>query len=245
MQLHRLLILVSLFTFFLVNQASAQVEDTVSKATDTLKSRNYRPMKVDSPKVMTRRDSMKAKYVNPGKVAGRKAVIKSLILPGLGQIYNMQLLNDGSRAGKNLTFQRIYTIGKIGAIYGGFTVLTLSFIESSKQYNLYLTELQYRNENNNRPDPNGPFVNPDKITSRYSTQGITTGKDTYRRNKQIVLFSYGLVYFANVVDAYVAARLHFFNIDDTLSFKVLPTMINSNSMYSFSATPAIKLSLTF
>lgn len=239
MQIHRLLILVTLFTFFLVNQASAQVEDTVSKATDTLKSRNYRPMKVDSPKVMTRRDSMKAKYVNPGKVAGRKAVIKSLILPGLGQIYNMQLLNDGSRAGKNLTFQRIYTISKITAIYGGFTALTLSYLESSKQYNLYLKELQYRDLNKGQPDPAGPFG------TRFSTAGITTGKDTYRRNKQIVLFSYGLVYFANVVDAYVAARLHFFNIDDTLSFKVLPTMINSNSMYSFNATPAIKLSLTF
>jgi hypothetical protein len=182
---------------------------------------------------------MKARYVNPGKVAGRKAVLKSLILPGLGQIYNLQLLNDGSRAGKNLTFQRIYTIGKIGAIYGGFTVLTLSFIESSKQYNLALKELQYRDANRGLPDPNGPFG------AKFSTSGITIRKDTYRRNKQIVLFSYGLVYFANVVDAYVAARLHFFNIDDKLSFKVMPSMINSNSMYSFNATPALKLSLTF
>lgn len=243
MHFNKLLILVSLFTFFLVNQASAQVEDTVSKATDTLKSRNYRPMKVDSPKVMTRRDSVKSKYVNPGKVAGRKAVLKSLILPGLGQIYNLQLLNDGSRAGKNLTFQRIYTIGKIGAIYGGFTVLTLSYIESSKQYDLYLKELQYRNNNGGKADPNGPFIKADG--SEFSTSGITTGKDTYRRNKQIVLFSYGLVYIANVVDAYVAARLHFFNIDDKLSFRAVPTLINSNSMYSFRAMPALKLSLTF
>ena len=239
MQFHKLLILTSLFTFFLVNQASAQVGDTVLKPADTLKSRNYRPMKVDSPKIMTPRDSMKARYVNPGKVAGRKAVLKSLILPGLGQIYNLQLLNDGSRAGKNLTFQRIYTIGKIGAIYGGFTVLTLSFIESSKQYNLALKELQYRDANRGLPDPNGPFG------AKYSTSGITLRKDTWRRNKQIVLFSYGLVYFANVVDAYVAARLHFFNIDDKLSFKIMPSMINSNSMYSFNAKPALKLSLTF
>jgi len=243
MHVQKLLILISLFTLFLVNQASAQVEDTVSKATDTLNSRNYRPMKVDSPKVMTRRDSMKAKYVNPGKVAGRKAVIKSLILPGLGQIYNMKLLNDGSRAGKNLFWQRAYTLSKIAGIYGGFTVLTLNYIEYSKQYDLYLKELQFRNENGGRANPNGPFIKSDG--TEFSTSGITTGKDTYRRNKQIVLFSYGLVYLANVVDAYVAARLHFFNIDDKLSFRMVPTLINSNSLYTFNATPAIKLSLTF
>ena len=243
MHFNKLLILVCLFTLFLVNQASAQVEDTVSKATDTLKSRNYRPMKVDSPKVMTRRDSVKSKYVNPGKVAGRKAVLKSLILPGLGQIYNLQLLNDGSRAGKNLTWQRVYTLSKIAGIYGGFTVLTLNYIDYSKKYDLYLKELQYRNDHGGKADPNGPFIKDDG--SEFSTSGITTGKDTYRRNKQIVLFSYGLVYIANVVDAYVAARLHFFNIDDKLSFRVVPTLINSNSMYSFSAMPALKLSLTF
>jgi len=243
MRLNKLLILVSLFTFFLVGQALAQVEDTVLKSsTDTLKNRVVKPIGTATPpKVMTRQDSMKARYVNPGKVAGRKAVIKSLILPGLGQVYNMQLLNDGygTRAGKSQTLQRIYTIGKIGAIYGGFTVLTMSYIESTRQYNLYLKELQYRNDHGNQADPDGPFGN------RYSTTGITNGKDTYRRNRQIVLFSYGLVYFANVVDAYVAARLHFFNIDDKLSFKAVPTMINSNSMYGFNAAPAVKLSLTF
>ncbi|TCD10344.1 hypothetical protein EZ449_11035 [Pedobacter frigidisoli] len=219
--------------------ALAQVKDSVVKSVDTAKTKVRPPM--------TRQDSMKAKYVNPGKVAGRKAIYRSLIIPGWGQLYNMQLLNDGygTRAGKNQTFQKIYTGGKIVAIYGGFTVLTMSFIESSKNYKLYLTELQYRDINNGRPDPNGPFVNTDGVTSRYSTQGITTGKDTFRRNKQIVLFSYGLVYLANVVDAYVAARLHFFNIDDDLSFKVTPTMINTNTVYGFSNTPALKLSLTF
>jgi len=55
-----------------------------------------------------------------------------------------------------------------------------------------------------------------------------------------------LVYFANIVDAYVAARLHFFNIDDNLgTVKIMPSMINTNSVYGFNATPALKLSLTF
>ncbi|CAH0279953.1 MULTISPECIES: DUF5683 domain-containing protein [unclassified Pedobacter] len=241
MQKTKLLILVAAFTFFLVNLASAQVKDTVLKPADTSKIKLSKSLDTAAKKPMTRKDSMKAKYVNPGKVAGRKAVFRSMIIPGWGQLYNMQLLNDGygTRAGKSQFFQKLYTGGKIAAIYGGITVLTMSYIESSKQYNLALTELQYRDSHNNQPDPNGPFG------SRYSTTGITQRKDTYRRNKQIVLFSYGLVYFANIVDAYVAARLHFFNIDDNLSFKVMPSMINTNSMYGFNATPALKLSLTF
>jgi len=241
MQKTKLLILVAAFTFFLVNLASAQVKDTVLKPVDTSKIKLSKSLDTAAKKPMTRKDSMKAKYVNPGKVAGRKAVFRSMIIPGWGQLYNMQLLNDGygTRAGKSQFFQKLYTGGKIAAIYGGITVLTMSYIESSKQYNLALTELQYRDSHNDQPDPNGPFG------SRYSTSGITQRKDTYRRNKQIVLFSYGLVYFANIVDAYVAARLHFFNIDDNLSFKVMPSMINTNSMYGFNATPALKLSLTF
>lgn len=241
MQKTKLLILVAAFAFFLVNLASAQVKDTVLKPADTSKIKLSKSLDTAAKKPMTRKDSMKAKYVNPGKVAGRKAVFRSMIIPGWGQLYNIQLLNDGygTRAGKSQFFQKLYTGGKIAAIYGGITVLTMSYIESSKQYNLALTELQYRDSHNDQPDPNGPFG------SRYSTTGITQRKDTYRRNKQIVLFSYGLVYFANVVDAYVAARLHFFNIDDNLSFKVMPSMINTNSIYGFNATPALKLSLTF
>jgi len=241
MQKTKLFILVAAFTFFLVNLASAQVKDTLLKPADTSKIKLSKSLDTAAKKPMTRKDSVKAKYVNPGKVAGRKAVFRSMIIPGWGQLYNMQLLNDGygTRAGKSQFFQKLYTGGKIAAIYGGITVLTMSYIESSKQYNLSLTELQYRDSHNGQPDPNGPFG------SRYSTTGITQRKDTYRRNKQIVLFSYGLVYFANIVDAYVAARLHFFNIDDNLSFKVMPSMINTNSMYGFNATPALKLSLTF
>ena len=245
MRLSKLLILFSLVTFFLVNQASAQVGDTVLKSVDTLKSRNYRPMKVDSPKVLTRRDSMKSKYVNPGKVAGRKAVFRSMIIPGWGQVYNMQLLNDGygTRAGKSQTLQKIYTGGKIAAIYGGITVLTMSYIDSRKNYKIFLNEGLYR-EAKARGEVSNLGPNPD--LTRHSDAGILTNKSTFKRNAQIVIFSYGLVYFANIVDAYVAARLHFFNIDDNLTFKVLPSMINTNNVYGFNATtPALKLSLTF
>ncbi|MCX2573023.1 DUF5683 domain-containing protein [Pedobacter sandarakinus] len=244
MRIIRPLVLLSLFTTFLVSLASAQVKDSLLKQTDTLKNSNLRPLKVDSPKVMTRRDSAKARYVNPGKVAGRKAVYRSMIIPGWGQLYNMQLLNDGygTRAGKSQTLQKIYTSSKIVAIYGGITALTLSYIESRKNYNIFLKEGQSRQLQ--PADRVGNFA-PNPALQRYDTAGILGNKDIFKRNSQIVLFSYGLVYIANVVDAYVAARLHFFNIDDNLTFNVNPSIIGNNTIYGFNATPALKFSLTF
>lgn len=222
------------------NFAAAQVKDTVLKQVDTVHV-------VKKPSVLERTgpksqiDTVKSKYVNPGKVAGRQAIIRSLIIPGWGQVYNIKLLNDGygERANKNHLLQKAYTIGKIGAIYGGFTALTVAYISSRKNYKLYLKELQYRQEHNDMSDPNGPFG------ARYSTVGITSGKNTYKRNSQIVIFSYGLVYLANVLDAYVAARLHFFNVDDNLAFNILPTLQNVNSLYTNTYVPSIKLALTF
>lgn len=236
MQKTKLLILVSLFTFFMVNLATAQVKDTVLKPADTSKVKLTKSLDT-ARKPLTRKDSLKAKYVNPGKVAGRKAVFRSMLIPGWGQLYNIQLLSDGygTRAGKSQVFQKIYTGGKIVAIYGGATALTLSLMDSRKNYSRFLAEAQYREQN--------PGKKSD--LTQYTDQGILDGKSLYKRNSQIVYFSYGLLYAANIIDAYVAARLHFFNIDNNLSFKVMPSVIGSDTMYGFNASPALKLSLTF
>ncbi len=236
MQKTKLLILVSLFTFFMVNLASAQVKDTVLKPADTSKVKLTKSLDT-AKKPLTRKDSLKTKYVNPGKVAGRKAVFRSMLIPGWGQLYNIQLLNDGygTRAGKSQVLQKLYTGGKIVAIYGGATALTLSLMDSRKNYKRFLAEALHREIPNAKP--------LDLI--QYTNQGILDGKSLYKRNSQIVYFSYGLLYAANIIDAYVAARLHFFNIDDNLSFKVMPSVIGSDTMYGFNATPALKLSLTF
>ncbi|MEH3112850.1 DUF5683 domain-containing protein [Pedobacter terrae] len=237
MQKIKLFILVAIFAFFLVNFAAAQVKDTLLKPADTSKIKFSKSLDTVAKKPMTRKDSMKAKYVNPGKVAGRKAVFRSMIIPGWGQLYNIQLLNDGygTRAGKSQVFQKIYTGGKIAAIYGGATALTLSLMDSRKNYKRFLNEAQYRQDH--------PGKKLD--LTQYSDQGVLDGKSLYKRNSQIVYFSYGLLYAANIIDAYVAARLHFFNIDDNLSFRAVPSVMGTDSMYGFNLTPALKLSLTF
>ncbi|MET4080851.1 hypothetical protein ABIB40_000795 [Pedobacter sp. UYP30] len=232
--------LVFLFcTTVLVNLATAQVKDTLLKPIDTVQVQKT-PLVIEKLGPKSKIDTVKSNYINPGKVAGRKAIIRSLIVPGWGQLYNIQLLKDGygERAGKSHVLQKAYTIGKIGAIYGGFGALTFAYVDARKNYKIFLKELQYRFDNNAPFDPNGPFG------ERYSDAGITNGKNTYKRNSQIVIFSYGLLYLANVLDAYIAARLHFFNVDDNLAFNLSPCLQNT-TLYGSNYVPSIKFALTF
>lgn len=216
-----LLSVVLCFVFTLVN---AQIPATPIKQDTTAKLDTIAP----------------AGYINKGKIAGKKAVYRSLIFPGLGQVYNYGLVVDdvknGRTEGKRIG-QKIYIIGKIGAIYAGGTILVMSYIDNNNNYNRFLRELQYR-QLNGKPDPdNGLTQYPD-------ANALTVAKNIYKRNREVVLISLVGLYGLNVLDAYVTARLKFFNVDDTLSFKLSPSIINSNTMYGFSnVAPALKLTL--
>lgn len=167
-------------------------------------------------------DTLKSTYVNPGKIAGRKAIFRSMIIPGWGQYGN----------GINL-----YRGIKIAAIYTGGTILALSYISNNKQYNIYLKELRDRQANGDKPVIGSPYYNVS------GTTGIAAAKDTYRRNKDVIVFSLVGVYALQMIEAYVDARLNYFDVGDDLGFRVTPSIINSNTMYGYqSFTPALKLS---
>jgi hypothetical protein len=182
-----------------------------------------------------------APYINKGKIAGRKAIRRSLILPGLGQVYNYGLIvkdiKSGAVSGKKIG-QKLGIVGKIGAIYVAGTMLTLSYIDNNRKYHQLLTELQYRQVHNDQPDPNG------SLQEYTNTEALYTAKAIYKSNREIVLVSLGLTYGLNVLDAYVTARLKYVNVDENLGFKIAPSVITSNTMYGYqSITPAFKLTL--
>lgn len=198
------------------------------------------PVGVKKPDTATSKlDTLSAPpYINEGKIAARKAFHRSLIFPGLGQMYNYGLvvkdIQSGAVKGKKVA-QKLYIIGKIGAIYAGGTMLVLSYGENRHQYKRFLGELQYRAEHNGLPDPDGDL-------SQYTnTEALTVAKNIFKRNSQVVLISLVGLYGLNALDAYVTARLKFFNIDRSLGMKVAPSFINSNSMYGFNTVPSLKL----
>ncbi|WP_316812511.1 DUF5683 domain-containing protein [Pedobacter heparinus] len=180
--------------------------------------------KKDSTVLQTSKGDSIKPYVNMGKVAGRRAAIRSAMLPGLGQIRN------------GFTFYRGL---KVAGLYTGATLLTISYIDNSKKYDIFLDELQWRADHKDEPKPGSPYANS-------PTDRLTQAKDIYRRNKQVIIFSYVGLYLLNIVEAYIDARLANFDVGDVSRIKVSPDLINTNTLYGFNqATPGIKLSLTF
>ncbi len=179
------------------------------------------------------------KYINEGKIAGKKAFHRSLIFPGLGQMYNYGLVVKDIKSGAVSTKrigQKIYILGKIGAIYAGGTLLVMSYSENRGLYKEVLSELQYR-QDKKVPNPDGRF-------SQYTnTDALNVAKNIYKRNSQVVLISLVGLYAINAIDAYVTTRLKYFNIEDTLTLKVSPSLINTNTMYGLNAVPSLKLTI--
>lgn len=179
-------------------------------------------------------------YVNKGQIAGKKAVRRSLIFPGLGQIYNYGLVVDDVKSGyygDKRVFQKIYIVGKIGLIYGGGYVLVSSYIDNNNKYKQFLKELQYRRENGDKPDPNGG------LTEYTNTGNLIIAKNIYKNNREVVLLSIAGLYLMNVVDAYVTARLKYHSVENDLAYKISPTIINPDNMYGFHPAPGLKLTL--
>ncbi|MNJ87620.1 hypothetical protein D3C87_51430 [compost metagenome] len=204
--MHKILLL-SVFLFFAAFAARAQEKLTGKKDSASLQSKVT--------------DTVKP-YVNLGKIAGRRAAIRSAMLPGLGQIRN------------GFTFYRGL---KVAGIYTGATLLTISYIDNSKQYNIFVKELEDRA--NGKADPNSPYANS-------PTDRLVLAKDTYRRNKQVIIFSYAGLYLLNIVEAYIDARLANFDVGDVARIKIRPDLMNSNQMYGFNSfVPGMKVAISF
>nr|WP_294877401.1 DUF5683 domain-containing protein [uncultured Pedobacter sp.] len=210
-------LLLSVLFLFVTALARAQETPVVKKDTLVIKPKPVvepiRAQKVDTLK--------KPAYVNLGKIAGRRAALSSLMLPGLGQIRN------------GVT---VYRLAKVAGLYTGITLLTISFIDNSKNYKLFYDEIIARRLNGGVKTPDFPYNNMDEA-------GLITAKDLFRRNKEVIIFSYVGLYLLNVVEAYIDARLKYFNVDD-IGMKLSPGLINTNNMYGFNnVTPGIKLTI--
>jgi len=191
-------------------------------ASITVKAQDPITIKADSTGAeVAKVDTLKSNYMNVGKVAARRAIIRSAIIPGWGQFGN----------GLN-----VYRGVKIAAIYTGATLLTMSFIDNNNKYNEFLAELRDRQANGGRS----------VIGSKYfdvQTAGLTAAKDTYRRNREVVIFSMIGLYGLQVVEAYVDARLKYFDVGDDLAIRIKPSVIGSGTMLGYqSYVPAIKVS---
>lgn len=145
----------------------------------------------------------------------RRAALNSAMLPGLGQITNKRWW-------------------KVPLVYGGFVGIGLVFEFNQRYYKVFLKEAQFRQENP------GKTQNP--LYAPYTTEGIISIKDSYRRNRDLSLLA-GLGFYAiNIIDAYVDAKFFRFDISDDLSVKVSPSL-NPNPIHASSVSPVLGVKL--
>ena len=149
----------------------------------------------------------------------KRAMWMALVIPGGGQIYN-------------------HKYWKLPIFYGGFVGCAYALTWNNMMYKDYSQAyLDIMDDDPNTKSyeawlPYGVKITPAN-EKRYQ-EILKKKKDYYRKYRDLSVFSFIGVYLLSVVDAYVDAELSSFDINEDLSLKIEPTIINhTNGPHSF------------
>jgi len=207
------------FTIGFVLAAKAQQPDTVA-------------VKSKKDSAVLKRDSIKSKPFKPKVTKEKtyhpdslhdphKAVMHSLMIPGWGQLYN-------------------HRWWKVPLVYTGLGLLADVVIFNQHYYKLFLKEDILRNHGittGRNPD----FVN-------IGDADIDAATNSYRRDRDLGYLGFFGFWGVQMVDAYIDAKfIRSYTMDNDLSFKISPAMMNDPA-YAVNNTspfiPAIKITFT-
>ncbi len=142
----------------------------------------------------------------------KRAMWLAIVLPGAGQIYNQKYW-------------------KLPIIYGGFLGCAYAMRWNNQMYHDYSQAyLDIMDDDPNTQSYNQFLHLGQKIESNNEErfkQLFKKRKDYYRRYRDMSFFIMVGVYALSVIDAYVDASLAQFDISDDLSFRVAPSVINT------------------
>jgi Family of unknown function (DUF5683) len=143
-------------------------------------------------------DSLKKKP----KIIPRKATIRALMCPGLGQIYNRQYW-------------------KLPLVYGGLGATLGIAFWNNNNYSFWLEQFRVLSR-----DPSNPnYVPPSTVAidgRNYTLGNVTAIKDGFRRNRDYSYVFLILMYGLQAVDANVSAHLKTFDMTDDISLHLEP-----------------------
>ncbi len=159
-------------------------------------------------------DSLKTDSLK--KHSPRLATLMSTFVPGLGQVYNKKYW-------------------KVPVIYVGLGTLGYLAYKNNVNYKQFRSAYleMYKDTSIHSYKMNG---------MEFTLNGLETGKNYYRRYRDLfVIFTTGL-YIMNIIDANVDANLYDFDISDNLSLRIEPTPIFFGMNKT---TMGIKINLSF
>lgn len=149
------------------------------------------------------------------KHSPKRAALYSAVIPGLGQAYNRKYW-------------------KIPIVYGGIGTCAYFATFSNGRY------IEFRDawRELNATDPNGTIEFDGYL---YTLNGLETGKNYYRRNRDLFTIFTAGVYLMNIIDASVDAHLFDFDISDDLSMQVQPVPVQVSFTGPISPGLSIKI----
>lgn len=166
----------------------------------------------------------------------KKASIYAALFPGLGQIYNRKYW-------------------KLPIVYGGYAGLIYIFGWNNNYYKDYYQGYriisQYTSSNDmsvsDRAFLDNLIKNPsidldNSSTFSYISTQLKSGKDYYRRNRDLTIIGIAALHILSIIDASVDANLFDFDISDDLSMRVepMPCDFNGSNMVM-----GLKLAINF
>ncbi|MXV50761.1 hypothetical protein GS399_07230 [Pedobacter sp. HMF7647] len=229
-----LTLLVALLLFVSLNSAKAQINNSAVKVDTTMRRSGVKtvdtlPRPENQPIVKAKKQEVVKDSARLALEAmPRRATLRSLVVPGWGQITNRRYW-------------------KLPIVYAGYVGLGLAINFNQKYYKEILTEVQNRTNYPSNEDENGnPYYTPNPKYAPYSTQSLTDAKDFYRRNRDLSILGLVAFHAIQTIDAYVDAKFFRYDISDELSLKVSPSIQQAApSSFAFNVpVPSLKLTLS-
>lgn len=166
------------------------------------------PLSVTAPTDSLSLQKQKPQFIpNPGRATWLAAVF-----PGAGQIYNRKYW-------------------KLPIIYGGLVACTYALSFNNKYYKDYSKAYVDLTDGNSKTTSYLNFLSPNyDITGKedWLKKVFKQKKDSYRRYRDMSIFSFIGVYLVSIIDAYVDAELSSFDISPDIGMRINPAVINDN-----------------
>ncbi|RYZ92562.1 MAG: hypothetical protein EOP47_30200 [Sphingobacteriaceae bacterium] len=206
----------------------AQDADTAS-VKPPIDSTTIKEDAIVSPAFVPKVTKKEKKYFPDSLHSPHKAVMRSLMVPGWGQVYNKKWW-------------------KVPVIYTGLGLLGSAVVFNQKYYSQFLSIAQYRRRGA-EPLPGAKYYQEFQDYAEAPDTFIESAVNGYRRNRDLSILGILGAWGIQMIDAYIDAKfIHSYTMDDNLSFRITPGLINP-PMYAgslnYAYIPGIKATFTF
>ncbi|MDR1517667.1 MAG: DUF5683 domain-containing protein [Dysgonamonadaceae bacterium] len=164
------------------------------------------------------------------KPSPKKAVIYSMIFPGLGQIYNRKYW-------------------KLPILYGGFIGFTYAISWNNSHYRDYMggyIDIVDDDPGTNRWEKFIPYgYTPETVDKSWLTNALKDRKDYFRYYRDFSIIGTVALYGLAIVDAYVDAQLFDFDVSPELSMRIEPAILQRNGSGFLANAYGVQCSFNF